>query len=353
MWHLWMASAALASSALAPPLTAPFVEWHCSAENPVRYEGPAVLAEWTGPAPRRPASVSGPERWASVAPTGVGLPRGRVFQGIAIDAATPASSVGEGLRVLAAELQDPRARWLALRLDDGDVGTRPPVPLVGEALDRFHAAERSLEGADVAATIRFLRDNAAGCQISPAVFLASTECTTAAAQLVAALARPACARSGPELLAGFGHLTGASGWNGVPVALVRIGVVGSHVVEGDGTWGERATFYAGRDDLGMAPLGRTEPGDSVPRQPEPSVRRRVVPLYPEVMRSKRLGPMRCIGIVEIDEEGFPYDIQVDGCPTGFREPTREALSRWRWTPPKQDGVPVRTSTTVSVDFPRG
>ena len=64
--------------------------------------------------------------------------------------------------------------------------------------------------------------------------------------------------------------------------------------------------------------------------------RRVYPDYPELATDLGLPAQRCLAEVFMDEQGTPYDVEVDGCPAVFVQPTRDAMMKWRWNPPMHE-----------------
>jgi len=102
---------------------------------------------------------------------------------------------------------------------------------------------------------------------------------------------------------------------------------------------------------GGVPHG-TPGGDGVPGFPasELAVKKRIYPEYPEAARELNLGDQRCVAVVVIDEEGVPYEVTVQGCPSVFERPTREAMFQWRWYPPKDGPRRVKARTTIAVTY---
>jgi hypothetical protein len=79
-------------------------------------------------------------------------------------------------------------------------------------------------------------------------------------------------------------------------------------------------------------------------------KKRVYPEYPEAAKELNLGDQRCLAIVFMDEEGTPYDVRVDNCPKVFELPTKEAMLKWRWYPPKDGKNKVKAQTTIAVTY---
>jgi outer membrane biosynthesis protein TonB len=83
---------------------------------------------------------------------------------------------------------------------------------------------------------------------------------------------------------------------------------------------------------------------------ELEVKKRLNPEYPEAARALSLGDQRCLAKVFIDEEGVPYDVQVESCPKVFFEDTKQAILKWRWYPPKDGKNRVKAQTTIAVTY---
>lgn len=97
-------------------------------------------------------------------------------------------------------------------------------------------------------------------------------------------------------------------------------------------------------------LGGQLSGVRVFHHSELEVKKRVEPVYPDAARDLNLGEQRCIVKVFIDEEGVPYDVSVDQCPNVFDTPTREAILKWRWYPPKDGKNRVKAQTTIGITY---
>jgi hypothetical protein len=83
---------------------------------------------------------------------------------------------------------------------------------------------------------------------------------------------------------------------------------------------------------------------------ELEVKKRIYPEYPEAARELNLGDQRCLAVVFMDEEGVPYQVNVDNCPKVFELPTEEAMLKWRWYPPKDGKSKVKAQTTIAVTY---
>jgi hypothetical protein len=97
-------------------------------------------------------------------------------------------------------------------------------------------------------------------------------------------------------------------------------------------------------------LGGTLGGVRVFHHSELEVKKRINPEYPEAARALNIGDQRCLAKVFIDEEGVPYDVQVESCPKVFFEDTKSAILKWRWYPPKDGKTKVKAQTTIAVTY---
>lgn len=80
-------------------------------------------------------------------------------------------------------------------------------------------------------------------------------------------------------------------------------------------------------------------------------RTRVVdPEYPKGAKELNLGSVSCRVHVFLDEDGAPYDVRVESCPTPFHEETKRAMYRSRWVPPRLDGEPVKARTLIVIRY---
>jgi TonB family protein len=82
----------------------------------------------------------------------------------------------------------------------------------------------------------------------------------------------------------------------------------------------------------------------------PKVIHRVAPYYTAEARQAQVQGTAVLEVV-VDENGAPARISVIS-PIGFGldERAREAVSQWEFRPGRKDGKPVKTATTVTVDF---
>lgn len=118
---------------------------------------------------------------------------------------------------------------------------------------------------------------------------------------------------------------------------------------GDGD-GEGPPCPGGRCGKGEGTGGGGEGGVRVFHHSELEVKRRVDPEWPAAATQLSLGEQRCLARVSIDEEGVPYAVDVESCPKIFHAPTREALLRWRWYPPKDGKRKIRAATTIAITY---
>jgi outer membrane biosynthesis protein TonB len=54
--------------------------------------------------------------------------------------------------------------------------------------------------------------------------------------------------------------------------------------------------------------------------------------------------------VYIDEEGRPYNAEVQQCPKVFEDNAREGVLKWSWWPYKVDGKKVKVQTTIAFMY---
>ena len=103
----------------------------------------------------------------------------------------------------------------------------------------------------------------------------------------------------------------------------------------------------------MPPAPATAPAPIGPQSfshPKLVVKRRIDPAYPETARALGLGEQRCLATVYIDEEGAPYQVNVEACPSAFHAATRQALLQWRWYPPKDGKNRVKAQSAVGITY---
>jgi protein TonB len=96
--------------------------------------------------------------------------------------------------------------------------------------------------------------------------------------------------------------------------------------------------------------GQLGGGGVVVHQTDLQVKKRFTPEYPEAARSLNLGDQRCLVKVFIDEEGVPYNAQVEQCPKVFEDNAREGVLKWRWYPYKVEGRKVKVQTTIAFMY---
>ncbi|MEL6341728.1 MAG: hypothetical protein AAFV53_01250 [Myxococcota bacterium] len=80
--------------------------------------------------------------------------------------------------------------------------------------------------------------------------------------------------------------------------------------------------------------------------------RRVQPRVPEEAYDLGLAEVTCSATFKIDEQGVPYDIQLDrDCPSVFHQTIREAGYGWRFEPYlNAEGEPVKASFILKLTF---
>jgi hypothetical protein len=102
-----------------------------------------------------------------------------------------------------------------------------------------------------------------------------------------------------------------------------------------------------------AVCGGGAPGEDAVRifhHSELEPKKRVYPKYPDAAKEGALGNSRCLATVCIDEEGIPYDVMVEACPSVFAQPTKEVMMLWRWYPPMDGENAVKAQTTIAVTY---
>ena len=110
-----------------------------------------------------------------------------------------------------------------------------------------------------------------------------------------------------------------------------------------------ATTGGGGGDGGI--LGGTGSGGGGPRSvhwSQVAVKYRARPKMPEAARVLSFPEESCNVRFFIDETGKPYDIQLEECPTIFRDSALEAAWQWRFYPLKDEGVPVKAQFVLSI-----
>lgn len=73
-------------------------------------------------------------------------------------------------------------------------------------------------------------------------------------------------------------------------------------------------------------------------------------VYPDGQRDA--GDVTCLATVVIDAKGLPQSVSVSRCPDAFAEPTRAAMMKARFLPPKVNGESSAVTTTIPVKFSR-
>jgi len=79
-------------------------------------------------------------------------------------------------------------------------------------------------------------------------------------------------------------------------------------------------------------------------------KRRVEPRFPEAAKALGLKEERCNVRLYIDEEGVPYDINLDACPKVFQDEAKGAALKWRFYPYKDEGIARKTTFMLSFKF---
>jgi hypothetical protein len=108
----------------------------------------------------------------------------------------------------------------------------------------------------------------------------------------------------------------------------------------------------GGDGSGKA-LGIGGGGTGGPRavhSSEVAVKFRAKPKMPEAARILSFNEESCNVRFFIDEKGKPYDIQLEDCPTIFRDSALEAAWQWRFYPLKSEGVPIKAQFVLSIKY---
>ena len=101
-----------------------------------------------------------------------------------------------------------------------------------------------------------------------------------------------------------------------------------------------------------APTGPKLPGRDGVTQPVLVLESKVQPDYPRLARKSRVEGRVVLQAV-IGADGGVYEVRVLDCNRpglGFEEAAIEAISRWRYDPATQDGVPVEVFFTIRVEF---
>ncbi len=75
----------------------------------------------------------------------------------------------------------------------------------------------------------------------------------------------------------------------------------------------------------------------------------VAPKYPVKAQRKRTEGA-CQVRLFIDEEGKPYDVQIEQCPEVFHESVTTAAYKWRFTPMKDDGIAAKSQYLLHLRF---
>jgi protein TonB len=82
----------------------------------------------------------------------------------------------------------------------------------------------------------------------------------------------------------------------------------------------------------------------------PRIAKVVKPVYPPLALKARIGGIVVLRVL-VSEKGLPLEVQVvRDAPAGLDEAAVAAVRRWTFTPPLEDGVPVRTWMTIPIPF---
>ncbi len=79
---------------------------------------------------------------------------------------------------------------------------------------------------------------------------------------------------------------------------------------------------------------------------ELEVKKQSMPKYPDAAKEMGLGDQSCMVKVYIDEAGVPYQASVENCPKVFHAPTKAAIMKWRWYPPRVKRQKVKAQTLI-------
>ena len=80
---------------------------------------------------------------------------------------------------------------------------------------------------------------------------------------------------------------------------------------------------------------------------------RAYPRMPEGSEMFRSFVVLCDAVMRIDREGVPYDVQVHGCPSDFREKARDAAWQWLFQPAEiVEGKAELSAWQLSFSFSR-
>jgi hypothetical protein len=83
---------------------------------------------------------------------------------------------------------------------------------------------------------------------------------------------------------------------------------------------------------------------------ELSVKRRVMPDYPDAAKASANGDVACVTRIFVDAAGLPLDVAFEDCPAVYRGATRDALMQWQWYAPEVDGVAVPVQFVMRVQY---
>jgi hypothetical protein len=320
---------------------AAYLDWHCSADNVWRYEGPLTLAA----APTGLASDDRAALWP-VLEIGPGpLPDATAvgeYRSLAIDAAVPSADVSAVLDALARGLAPGDRRWVALALPD-TFAPRPPPPWP-DAVEAARAELLPLARATPGGLGPLVVVDRDPCN-QP--LLHHYPCAQVAEVLADELARHRCRDRAPELLARF-SVDRERGVTGQPVALIRVGRDGEDHVATEGAWAASGPAFLASAHPAMAAVTVPLEARGV-HHAELEMKKWVQPDYPR--EAKGLGDVKCVATVRIDAFGVPEEVTVaSDCPTVLQPIVRDAILEWRWYPPKDGKQRVAAEATIAVQF---
>ena len=79
-------------------------------------------------------------------------------------------------------------------------------------------------------------------------------------------------------------------------------------------------------------------------------KRAPTPTYPDAARELNLPETTCKAVITFDEQGTPYEVTFQACPTVFQEAARTAILNSRMYPEKRAGVAIRGRFTLKLVF---
>ena len=109
-----------------------------------------------------------------------------------------------------------------------------------------------------------------------------------------------------------------------------------------------ATTGGGGGDGGIVGGMGSGGGPRAVHSADVAVKYRARPKMPEAARVLSFTEESCNVRFFIDEKGKPYDIQLEECPTIFRDSALEAAWQWRFYPYRDKGVPMKAQFVLSI-----